>query len=336
MAERRENRRPWVKLWSDAIESRQIHRAGEAAELLFYRLLMVCGRSGVGGVIPETADEIAWRLRMDPADVAARLAALESQGLVEVVEAGVLITGWNERQADKSEAERKRDQRATRRDDVPRLSRDKGGTCPATVQDMSRDTSRTCPTLDVEEDVEEEEERTHAQPCGEYGGATPVPGTAASGGKPSAPARIGSVLPTVTPPPKTDADLRPIFDAYCRGSGQSLTWRQQHILPSEQVARFTRDADQVARVAKFYRGQCKEGTPSFARFAAEFDRWRAEAEARAKPPGARASPTPEQLIAAGKCPEHPGQSLDDGGNCEVCVDLAEYLKRHAEADDVHA
>ena len=79
--------------------------------------------------------------------------------------------------------------------------------------------------------------------------------------------------------PKTDADLRPIFDAYCRGAGQRLTWRMQQVYPTEQIARFGVTVAQVEAAARRYVAGMTDGiAPSYPKFAADFDRWRAEAE----------------------------------------------------------
>jgi len=123
--ERRGNRRPWVCLWSDCLDSRSMARAGEAAELLFYRLLALCGEAGEGDTIPEAAaDDLAWRLRGNAVDIEARLVALESVGSIQRTGNAIQILGWHDRQPAESEAERSRRRRESGRRPDERPGRD--------------------------------------------------------------------------------------------------------------------------------------------------------------------------------------------------------------------
>lgn len=135
--------------------------------------------------------------------------------------------------------------------------------------------SDACPTREprvphaASVEGEREGNGIHIQPCAVREGNLPEPAKAAR-------VPVGN-------PPKSDAELRPLFDAYCAGTGQRLTWRHQYVLPCEQIAVLTRDAAVVQRAARFYAQALGVGiTPSLQRFAAEFDKWRAESERPAR------------------------------------------------------
>lgn len=152
---------------------------------------------------------------------------------------------------------------------------------------------------------------SRAQPCSVREGPAPELSTDARASSPSAPG--GNGKPPIL---KTDADLEPILRAWCDGTGQKLTWRQQHIYPCEQIASHGATPDLVRRVATLYRSRMDKGTPSLPRFAAEFDRWRGEVERTQEPSGQRTK-TPEDWLREGKCPKHPLESLLDG-RCQLC------------------
>lgn len=134
--------------------------------------------------------------------------------------------------------------------------------------------------------------------------------------------------PTVarTPIPKTDQDLQPFFEAYCRGSGQRLTWRAQHFLPTERIASHGPTPQRVEAAAKLYASTCSAGiTPSYQRFASDFDRWQAELDRpkAVETPGRgrqrediRAG-APSAAAAQGWCKRHPSVGLDRDG-CSRC------------------
>lgn len=141
------------------------------------------------------------------------------------------------------------------------------------------------------------------------------------------PARL---RPPDVPPPRTDADLRPIFDAYREGAASpGLVWNIGKVLPTERIAAVTRDPARVRAGAELYAKTCRDGdrslAPSFARFSAEADRWIGEASART--PTARAAPTRDEMRARGVCPDHPGIKLDEAGECDLCRDVAAVMAR---------
>lgn len=131
----------------------------------------------------------------------------------------------------------------------------------------------------------------------------------------------------------TDADLEPWFTAACSGLRQTLTYGPRYCLPTERIvahaAKLGLSEADVRAVAGHYRGKCKDGTPSFVKFADDIDRWRADWQA-SKTGGQAPRKTPEQLRASGRCSEHPGETLNSNGRCDLCDEVAALRKRLAE------
>lgn len=123
---------------------------------------------------------------------------------------------------------------------------------------------------------------------------------------------------------RSDADLLPYFQAYCAGSGQGLTWKQAYFIPTEQLFAHGKPPERVRTVAAFYRSKLKDATASFARFAAEIDKWDAECGAQTMHRGPKAK-TADEWAKEGRCPKHPAEPAD----CEVCKGFAEYQAKHA-------
>lgn len=107
--------RPWVKLWTDVLDNRRLARAGEAADWLFVRLVLICAEGAGRGVIENgSAEDIAWRLRKEPLDIEARLVALEQAGAIKRKCNRITLLGWDTRQLSNTDAERARRYRARR------------------------------------------------------------------------------------------------------------------------------------------------------------------------------------------------------------------------------
>lgn len=330
----RRNSRPWVKLWTDCLDSRQLARAGEPAELLFYRLLSLNGTDGAGDTLHLTAADLAWRLRMDPADVDERLSALSVAGLIERKGSDIRFPAWDERQNGKTEAERAREYRDRKKSD--QLQRH--GSERTDRHDTER-TLRDAPNVlesESESESEEEKEHPHTQPL-------PTPRDCNPRANGGGPVRVDppSAPPGEQPMPPsgrriartTDADLEPWFAAVCSGLRQPLTYGPRYCLPTERIvahaAKLGLSEADVKAVAGHYRAKCKDGTPSFPKFADEIDRWRADWQA-SKTGGQAPRKTPEQLRAAGRCPEHPGESLNGQGRCDLCDEVAAFRRRLSE------
>lgn len=257
------NRRPWVKLWADCLDSRQLAKAGEAAEVVFYRLLALNGTDGAGDLLPLSAEDIAWRMRLPEADLLERLAALEAVGLIERTEAGIRFSGWSERQAEISDAERARLWRQRKREQPERSQN-----VHRTFAD-ERD-EQSCRILESESELELEEEARTQPPVVERI-ATPVP-TAAT---------------RVVKPAATDEPLRALLDAWNTATGDRLVWSAKYFQPTEQAYFLGATPELLTRAAKAYTAALDTGARSFPRFCGDFDRWISAANAPPKPKPAR-------------------------------------------------
>lgn len=194
-----------------------------------------------------------------------------------------------------------------------KIDKPSGAKCPSPREDsraLARIREHSSEDRDRDHYLEEDPD-PHTSPCSVLGGQNPEAATGRWVGSPSA------LVPNRKPhnPPASDSELRPLFDAYCRGSGQGLAWRVQAILPTEQIATHTRDPAEVERVASHYRATLTEGKPaSLPRFAAEFDRWRAEADRKR---GGGKAPK-RDWAREGRCSLHPGEDVTSGP-CELCA-----------------
>lgn len=245
----RRNSRPWVKLWADCLDSRQLARAGEPAELLFYRLLSLNGTDGAGDTLCTTASDLAWRMRLPEADVEARLAALQREGLIERTETSIIFSGWAERQAEISDAERARQWREKKREQAERS--------PNVRRTFANEqTERSCRILESESEVEEE--HTHS-PQPNTGEANPMP--------------PGVACVAVPGPCTTDEPLRAMLDAWNATTGQRLVWSAKYFQPTEQAHRLGATAGNLPKAIRAYVGALKDAPPSFKPFCAEFDKW---------------------------------------------------------------
>lgn len=250
----RRNSRPWVKLWADCLDSRQLARAGEPAELLFYRLLALNGTDGAGDTLNLSASDLAWRMRMAETEVSERLERLESAGLIVRTDAGIRFAGWDERQSGKTDSERARQYRErSKSDHLQRHDTERSHRDAPTV--LCRD----APTaLELESESEEEEEHTH-NPLPNTGGANTVPPVAA---------RVA-----VAGPCTTDEPLRAMLDAWNATTGQRLVWSAKYFQPTEQAHRLGATAGNLPKAIRVYMGALKDAPPSFKPFCGEFDKW---------------------------------------------------------------
>lgn len=158
-----------------------------------------------------------------------------------------------------------------------------------------------------------EEKNTHTQPTAVLLTAPPDPAAAARDGLPPIRSR---------PVAKTDADLRPLFEAACQGMGQQLAWGAKYVLPTEKLFSYGKSPDRIRQVAQFYRDKLSgEAVPSYARFSEQFDRWDSECANAAKPkrkkPDDPRYGAPSGATARGWCQRHPSVGLDQAG-CSRC------------------
>jgi len=327
----RRNGLSWCRLWADVLDSPRVGRLTDRTFRVWILMLAYCARQGFGEMIPDSPTDVAWAMRLPEADVVAAFNELAAAGLIQDAGEGMSISGWKERNplsdCDPTGAERQKRYRETRAklDGVTRY-----------VTDASRVTSRTSNGRVTGSDADAEKTQTQTPVCNlapSAGGAIPVPPTVAH----------TPPEPSGKPIPKTDADLKPIFEAYCRGSGQRLTWRMQVVYPTEQIARFGLPPARVELAARTYaKGMTGGIAPSYPRFAQDFDRWNAEVDRRPvdETPGkhrragttggtfTRAGPQDPKLGAPsaaramhGWCKTHPGRAaVSAAGLCGECRD----------------
>jgi hypothetical protein len=169
----------WCKLSTSYYQDIAILRAGEAAEILFLRMIAYSGSQETSGCVPAEVIPMLTPLRSK-----ARIDALLASNLISKQGETYFIRSWNRHQESlDSESVRRRKDR-----DRKRIEREKA----ILSQDTSQDTARDHPgmkrdsstRIEVEVEVEEEKESSKAAYEGGLvtvlrGSATPPAGTAA-------------------------------------------------------------------------------------------------------------------------------------------------------------
>jgi hypothetical protein len=111
---------PWVKLHTDVLDDVKFNRLNATAQILFFKLIALAGECDtegylIDGSVKYNPEDIAWRLHMDPVEVARSLNELIEADMVEYdpkIEALLLVhfaerqgrpqeekrAGWRERQ----------------------------------------------------------------------------------------------------------------------------------------------------------------------------------------------------------------------------------------------
>lgn len=125
---------------------------------------------------------------------------------------------------------------------------------------------------------------------------------------------------------KTDAELLPFFEAFREGAGQlGLQWGSKYWRIAEMIRNHGKPPDRIKAVAAFYRSKCDKGTPKLANFAADIDRWDSECGFVASS-GRPHVKTPDEWIAEGRCPKHPGEDITARA-CELCEAIEGFNAR---------
>lgn len=82
------------------------------------------------------------------------------------------------------------------------------------------------------------------------------------------------------PPARTDAELLPFFDAWCRGVGRDMTWDTSAWDPTERIRATGASVAEIELAARCYDRKLSPGLPrSLARFAMKAQQWLAESRA---------------------------------------------------------
>lgn len=124
---------PWVKLYTELLDDPKLGKLPDLAKLRFIQMLLIAGECDMNGCLmngdqPLTADEIAWRLRIDGKTFADELATLLAAGLVEQCDGAYCIKNFAKRQG------RPQSARQAKWRDAQKAKREKTKTDPPTDQ----------------------------------------------------------------------------------------------------------------------------------------------------------------------------------------------------------
>ena len=97
--------RIWIKLYLELLDDVKLVGLPEAVCWRFVQLLLVAGERDEGGILPPTK-QLAWRLRMDQAQLLDDLRVLSEVGVVGRQGERWKVTNFEKRQAAMTEAER--------------------------------------------------------------------------------------------------------------------------------------------------------------------------------------------------------------------------------------
>lgn len=170
-------RKTWIKLYHEILSDEKM---GTMSDHLFRRtieLFLVAGQNDKAGLLPDV-DGIAWTLHTNKRDIQKTLSDLISLGIVGQDEDKQfrIVHFYDRQMSNKSEAEKKAEQRAKQKDNVPQenrtdenekkgtMSSKKKGQCPPELMDK-------VPSLEKEKEKEEEKEKeinfsANAEKCG--------------------------------------------------------------------------------------------------------------------------------------------------------------------------
>lgn len=100
----------WIKLYHEILNDYKMHRLPDNLWRRTIELFLLAGDYDKEGQLP-TADEIAFRLRIDPEEFSKEVVELIKVGILSDFGNGLIVTNFAKRQAPVSAAERKRYQR---------------------------------------------------------------------------------------------------------------------------------------------------------------------------------------------------------------------------------
>jgi hypothetical protein len=107
-------KRSWIKLYVEALDDPKLAELPEVLCWRFAQLLLVAGESDEGGILP-TSKRLAWRLRLDQAQLLDDLRAMSEVGIVCRQGERWKVTNFEKRQASLTEAERAAQYRSRKR-----------------------------------------------------------------------------------------------------------------------------------------------------------------------------------------------------------------------------
>ena len=104
---------PWIKLWTETLDDTKMGRIDPATKWRFAELCMMAGESDSEGYLVNgdeamTVEDIAWRLRANPAEIGAAVEVLQGAGLVAQDPDGFwFVVNFEKRQGRSQSAKRK-------------------------------------------------------------------------------------------------------------------------------------------------------------------------------------------------------------------------------------
>lgn len=158
---------PWVKIWTEMLDDHKFGRLDDAAKWRFVQLCLLAGECDAEGYFANGEqvmgpEDIAWRLRLDPGQLAEELVALDSIGLISSDDGGaIFVTNFAKRQGrpqhEKRKLWRERKQRQREREQDTEENADE------TLQERGRtpkDVTRESP---VSPTIREEKEKSKSR-----------------------------------------------------------------------------------------------------------------------------------------------------------------------------
>ena len=89
---------PWVKLYTEMLDDPKLADLEPEEKWLFVQLILLAGECDQDGAIPMSMRQIAWRLRVNQAELEAQTDALCHAGLIESVTDGLFVVSFGKRQ----------------------------------------------------------------------------------------------------------------------------------------------------------------------------------------------------------------------------------------------
>lgn len=141
----------WCRLTAGYYRDPAVVRAGEAAEVLFVRMISYCAETETGGRVP-----VAYLPNLTPTKTVARRDALLREGLIVRDGADVVLRSWERIQsAHDAGVERKRKDRERK---AAARAAERAGTVHGTSADTSADSPQTVQPMSARKEVEEEKD----------------------------------------------------------------------------------------------------------------------------------------------------------------------------------
>jgi len=151
----------WIKLYHEILHDPKMGQLPDRTWRRAIELFLLAGETEMDGMLPSVPD-IAWKLRVNEAELIEDLARLEAVGIITNGDDGLLtVTHFEERQApmDDAERQRRKRERDRKQDYYCHDSLDAPVTEPVTNRDTETDKKQIQIREDTEADIEAETDR---------------------------------------------------------------------------------------------------------------------------------------------------------------------------------